>query len=60
VAAEGRDGPKKYPWGNAWDDKYVPKLIDNDRTMGNGPDNVDAHPLGASVYGVEDLIGNVW
>ena len=25
-----------------------------------GPDPVDAHPKGASPFGVEDLVGNVW
>jgi formylglycine-generating enzyme required for sulfatase activity len=24
------------------------------------PDDVDAHPHGASPFGVEDLVGNVW
>jgi formylglycine-generating enzyme required for sulfatase activity len=26
----------------------------------SGPDRVDAHPHGASPFGVEDLVGNVW
>lgn len=25
-----------------------------------GPDDVNAHPTGASPFGVEDLVGNVW
>jgi formylglycine-generating enzyme required for sulfatase activity len=25
-----------------------------------GPDDVNAHPRGASPFGVEDLVGNVW
>ena len=25
-----------------------------------GPDDVDAHPQGASPFGVMDLVGNVW
>ncbi len=25
-----------------------------------GPNNVDAHPKGASPFGVMDLVGNVW
>ena len=25
-----------------------------------GPENVDAHPSGASPFGVMDMVGNVW
>jgi len=25
-----------------------------------GPDDVDAHPQGDSIFGVSDLVGNVW
>jgi formylglycine-generating enzyme required for sulfatase activity len=32
---------------------------DTGRTM-RGPDPVDAHPQGASPYGVMDMTGNVW
>ena len=32
---------------------------DQGRSM-RGPDPVDAHPLGASPYGVMDIVGNVW
>ena len=32
---------------------------DHGRTM-RGPDAVDAHPGGASPFGVLDLVGNVW
>jgi formylglycine-generating enzyme required for sulfatase activity len=32
---------------------------DKSRTM-RGPDAVDAHPQGASPFGVVDLVGNVW
>ena len=34
-------------------------LPDTGRTM-RGPDPVDAHPQGASPYGVMDMVGNVW
>jgi gamma-glutamyl hercynylcysteine S-oxide synthase len=56
-AAQGTDG-REYPWGNAWQSSAVPEP-DNGRTM-RGPDAVDAHPTGASPYGVMDLVGNIW
>jgi gamma-glutamyl hercynylcysteine S-oxide synthase len=56
-AAQGADG-RLYPWGNQWDDSAVP-IPDKSRTM-RGPDAVDAHPKGASPFGVMDLVGNVW
>lgn len=56
-AAQGTDG-RLYPWGNDWDAKAVP-APDKARTM-RGPDDVDAHPRGASPFGVFDLVGNVW
>ena len=56
-AAQGSDG-RLYPWGNSWDAVAVP-LPDKGREL-RGPDAVDAHPNGASRFGVEDLVGNVW
>ncbi len=56
-AAQGVDG-RLYPWGNEWDDSAVP-VPDKSRTM-RGPDPVDAHPKGASPFGVMDMVGNVW
>ncbi|HUV68528.1 MAG TPA: SUMF1/EgtB/PvdO family nonheme iron enzyme [Terracidiphilus sp.] len=56
-AAEGADG-RTYPWGNLWLSANVP-TPDTGRTM-TGPDPVDAHPLGASPFGVMDMVGNVW
>jgi iron(II)-dependent oxidoreductase len=47
-----------FPWGNFWQPAIVP-AADTGRTM-RGPDPVDAHPAGASPYGVMDLVGNVW
>jgi iron(II)-dependent oxidoreductase len=57
LAAQGIDG-RSYPWGSAWDSQLVP-APDQERTM-RGPDAVDSHPGGASSFGVEDLVGNVW
>jgi iron(II)-dependent oxidoreductase len=56
-AAQGTDA-RLYPWGNTWNPRAVP-VPDNSRTM-RGPDPVDAHPDGASAFGVMDLVGNVW
>jgi iron(II)-dependent oxidoreductase len=56
-AAQSGDG-RLYPWGNSWDGAAVP-VPDKGRDL-RGPDPVDAHPKGASPFGVEDLVGNVW
>jgi len=56
-AAQGSDG-RAYPWGNAWDAGAVP-APDTGRTMA-APADVGAHPKGASPFGVQDLVGNVW
>ncbi len=57
LAAQGTDG-RVYPWGNQWQPGNVP-AADQGRSM-HGPDPVDAHPQGASPYGVMDMVGNVW
>ena len=57
LAAQGTD-KRRYPWGNQWETTFVP-TPDWSRIM-RGPDPVDAHPQGASPYGVMDLVGNVW
>jgi len=56
-AAQGTDA-RLYPWGNEWDSSAVP-VPDKSRTL-RGPDPVDAHPKGASPFGVMDMVGNVW
>ena len=56
-AAQGADG-RSYPWGNDWKDSAVP-APDRGHDM-RGPDPVGAHPEGVSVFGVHDLVGNVW
>ena len=57
LAAQGADG-RIYPWGNSWDAGSVP-IPDKGREM-RGPDDVSAHPQGASPFGVVDMVGNVW
>lgn len=56
-AAQGHDG-RLYPWGNEWRADAVP-AVNRGRTL-LPPADVDAHPQGASPFGVLDLVGNVW
>jgi iron(II)-dependent oxidoreductase len=56
-AAQAGDG-RRYPWGNDWDEARVPAM-NRGRTL-CAPEDVDAHPDGASPFGVLDLVGNVW
>ena len=56
-AAQSADG-RTYPWGNAWNPQAVP-VPERGHDL-RGPDNVGAHPEGASPFGVMDLTGNVW
>jgi formylglycine-generating enzyme required for sulfatase activity len=58
-AAQSTDW-RAYPWGNSppAPNAEMP-LPDKGRTM-RGPDPVDAHPAGASPFGVMDMAGNMW
>ena len=56
-AAQGNDG-RAYPWGNDWSEAAVPKTNRGRHLV--PPADVDAHPRGASPFGVLDLVGNVW
>lgn len=56
-AAQGDDG-RLYPWGNTWQAAAVPQPNRGRSLL--PPDKVDAHPQGASPFGVLDLVGNVW
>lgn len=56
-AASGNDG-RAYPWGNDWRAAAVPQPATG--RLVAAPDDVDAHPAGASPFGVQDLVGNVW
>ena len=55
-AARGEDG-RIYPWGNTWDNA----LAKTNRPLDTppGPLPIASYPLGASVYGVYDLAGNM-
>ncbi len=54
-AARGADG-RRYTWGNEW----KPGLAHAEKSEEDGVANVGSYPAGASVYGVNDLIGNAW
>jgi iron(II)-dependent oxidoreductase len=56
-AAQGKDR-REYPWGNQWNPEAAPKPATGHELP--GPADVDAHPRGASPFGVMDLTGNVW
>jgi len=69
-AAQGNDG-RKYPWGNCETNgggeagckgdpaAALAPMPDKGRVMLPASD-VDAHPKGASPFGVMDMVGNVW
>ena len=56
-AAQGLDG-RIYPWGNDWKPEAAPAVFTGRELP--PPADVDAHPAGASPFGVMDLVGNVW
>jgi len=56
-AAQGTDG-RLFPWGNDWKSAAVPEINDSRKLLPAA--DVDAHPAGASPFGVMDLVGNVW
>jgi iron(II)-dependent oxidoreductase len=56
-AAQGSDN-RMYPWGESWNAAAVP-VVNTSRQM-DPPSDSDAHPEGASPFGVMDLVGNVW
>jgi len=56
-AAQGTDS-RLYPWGNDWNAAAIP-VPEKGRAL-RAPDDGAAHPLGASPFGVMDMVGNVW
>ena len=61
-AAQGTDG-RAYPWGEMdMSEAYVRHAVpvqDAGRVM-SPPSDVQAHPAGASPFGVMDMVGNIW
>ena len=56
-AAQGLD-ERTYPWGNEWVEQAAP-VTDKGRDM-MPPSDVATHPRGSSIFGVNDMVGNVW
>jgi formylglycine-generating enzyme required for sulfatase activity len=63
-AARGTDG-RVYPWGDAWDPERANwDIYERFNAFGQPPPEIgktaiDAYPLGASPYGLRDMVGNV-
>ena len=58
-AAQSGDN-RMFPWGNEEGEPGVHFPVVLTQRSGNSPDDVHAHPAGASAFGVQDLWGNVW
>jgi len=56
-AAQGNDN-RQYPWGNTLDFSRMPPS-DSANTMRPATD-VNAYPEGESIFGIADMVGNVW
>jgi formylglycine-generating enzyme required for sulfatase activity len=58
MAGEGapRGRKRRYPWGDEWE----PGRCNSAEAELNGITSVDAHPQGASPYGLLDMAGNAW
>jgi iron(II)-dependent oxidoreductase len=56
-AAQGTDA-RKFPWGDAWKPEAVPVPL-KARNL-TSPAEVGTHPLGASPFGIQDMVGSVW
>ena len=55
--AQGNDG-RTYPWGNSDNASLTPPVNNDYDDLGPAP--VGQYPAGASPFGVEDLVRNVW
>lgn len=55
-AARGTD-EREYPWGNEWD---ASRCNSQEATQYPKTAPVGSFPSGASPYGVQDMVGNVW
>lgn len=58
-AARG-ETPRRYPWGDQFDINRANVSPSPRQKTGRGLQPVGSFPSGASPYGAEDMIGNVW
>jgi formylglycine-generating enzyme required for sulfatase activity len=59
LAAQGVEDQRAFPWGADWDNgSHVPAVVYGEKAP--APAEVGAHPHGASPFGAQDLVGNVW
>jgi len=56
-AAQGSDS-RLFPWGDDWDASRVPPQEHGHDLR--PPTDVDEYQSGASPFGIEDLVGNIW
>lgn len=56
-AARGVDG-RLFPWGNHFDFRFC-CMVDSKQGLRDGPDPVGSFAMDESVYGVQDMAGNV-
>ena len=56
-AARGVDG-RYFPWGNYFDYRFC-SMVSSVKGKGDGPSAVGSFPMDESVYGVNDIAGNV-
>jgi iron(II)-dependent oxidoreductase len=54
---QDRGEARRYPWGN---DPPAPGVHANVDQLSLGTARVNGHPIGASPYGAQDMLGNVW
>ena len=55
-AARNGSQDNLFPWGNSW----IGGRANTEETLAAAAQKVGSYPQGANIWGVEDLIGNVW
>jgi len=55
-SAPGRIAQRRYPWGESFDSRRANLWSSGE----GGPVEVDAHPDGATVGGLVQMVGNIW
>jgi eukaryotic-like serine/threonine-protein kinase len=57
-AARGTDG-RIFPWGNTQPNCDIVNYYNDDGSCGKDTTEVGSYPQGASIYGIQDMVGNV-